>query len=166
MFVNYQIVMKYVILLLISISGFSQDLHHQMLSSQGKSVVMSNGVLISQTIGQQSAIGNFKNGYTVGQGFQQSNWKKIVAKNIETNISTITFPNPFISRINFQFSKQITDKIQIAIFDVRGRLIFQQEKRANNNILTIDLESIASSNYLVKLTAENYTYYTQILKKQ
>jgi hypothetical protein len=158
--------MKYVILLLISISGFSQDLHHQMLSSQGKSVVMSNGVLISQTIGQQSAIGNFKNGYTVGQGFQQSNWKKIVAKNIETNISTITFPNPFISRINFQFSKQITDKIQIAIFDVRGRLIFQQEKRANNNILTIDLESIASSNYLVKLTAENYTYYTQILKKQ
>lgn len=157
--------MKYVILLLISISGFSQDLHHQMLSSQGKSVVMSNGVLISQTIGQQSAIGNFKNGYTIGQGFQQSNWKKIVAKNIETNISTITFPNPFISRINFQFSKQITDKIQIAIFDVRGRLIFQQEKRANNNILTIDLESIASSNYLVKLTAENYTYYTQILKK-
>ena len=159
-------VMKYVILLLISISGFSQDLHHQMLSSQGKSVVMSNGVLISQTIGQQSAIGNFKNGYTVGQGFQQSNWKKIVAKNIETTISTITFPNPFISRINFQFSKQITDKIQIAIFDVRGRLIFQQEKRVNNNILTIDLESIASSNYLVRLTAENYTYYTQILKKQ
>jgi hypothetical protein len=138
-----------------------------MLSSQGKTVVMSNGVLISQTRGQQSAIGNFKNGYTVGQGFQQSNWKKIVAKNIETNISTITFPNPFISRINFQFSKQITDKIQIAIFDVRGRLIFQQEKRANNNnILTIDLESIASSNYLVKLTADNYTYYTQILKKQ
>lgn len=162
--------MKYVILLLLlllfSISGFSQDLHHQMLSAQGKSVVMINGVLVSQTIGQQSAIGNFKNGFTVGQGFQQSNWKKIVAKNIETNISIITFPNPFISKINFQFSKPITDKIQIAIFDVRGRLIYQQERRANDNVLTIDLESIASSNYLVKLSTAKYTYYTQILKKQ
>ena len=158
--------MKYLILLFISASIFGQDLHHQMLSSQGKNVVISNGMLVSQTIGQQSAIGNYKNGYTVGQGFQQSNWKKIVAKNIETNISTITYPNPFISKINFQFSKQITDKIQIAIFDVRGRLVFKDERIIPETLLSIDLLHLASSNYLVRLTSTNFTYYSQILKQE
>jgi hypothetical protein len=138
-----------------------------MLSSQGTSKTLANGTFISQTVGQQSVIGNTtKNGYTIGQGYQQIVWGKYINSNLTSNITTTTYPNPFIQSVNFQFSKPIKETISIAIFDVRGRLIYQQEKRANDNILTIELGQLAAENYLVRLSANNYTYYTQILKEQ
>lgn len=153
----------FALLLLFNVS-MAQQLHHQMLSSQGKSTVLSNGMLVSQTIGQQSAIGNHTNGVTVGQGFQQSHWVKYVNSNTSVNIATITYPNPFITTVNFQFSQPIKETIEIAVFDVRGRLMFQDKKRAMDSVLTVELPQLASSNYLVRLTAPNYTYYSQILK--
>jgi hypothetical protein len=59
--------MKYKLLFLLFFNAYlySQSLHHQMLSSQGKSYIITNGMLVSQTIGQQSSIGNYKNGYAV-----------------------------------------------------------------------------------------------------
>ena len=156
----------HIFLLLTLTSVNAHKLHRQMLSAQGNSAVLNDGTFISQTIGQQSVIGNTtKNGYTTGQGFQQNVWGKYISSNITTDITTTTYPNPFIQLVNFQFSKPIKESISIAIFDVRGRLIYKQEKRAIDNLLTIDLESIASSNYLVRLSSTNYTYYTQILKQ-
>ena len=159
--------MKYLIwiILALTLNSYSQDLHHQMLSSQGKNTILSNGMLVSQTIGQQSAIGNHTNGVTVGQGFQQSHWAKYVKSNTSVNIATTTYPNPFITTVNFQFSQPIKETIEIAVFDVRGRLIFQDKKRATDSVLTVELQQLASSNYLVRLTAPNYTYYSQILKQ-
>ena len=153
------------IFLALTLNSYCQDLHHQMLSSQGKSTILNNGMLVSQTIGQQSAIGNHTNGVTVGQGFQQSHWAKYVKSNTSVNIATTTYPNPFITTVNFQFSQQIKETIEIAVFDIRGRLIFQDKKRATDSVLTVELPQLASSNYLVRLTAPNYTYYSQILKQ-
>lgn len=159
--------MKHLILIFLALSfkSYSQDLHHQMLSSQGKSTILGNGMLVSQTIGQQSAIGNHTNGITVGQGFQQSHWAKYLKSNVTNQITTTTFPNPFITTVNFQFSKPISEIIEITLFDVRGRLIFQDKKRASDSVLTVELPQLASSNYLVRLTASNYIYYSQILKQ-
>jgi hypothetical protein len=158
--------MKKILLLLLFTSRiYSQNLHHQMLSTQGTSKVLSNGMLVSQTIGQQSAIGNHTNGITVGQGFQQSHWAKFLNSNVAVQITTTTYPNPFIATVNFQFSQIIKEPIEITVFDVRGRLIFQDKKRAAESILTVELPQLASSNYLVRLSAPNYTYYSQILKK-
>ena len=153
------------IFLALTLNSYCQDLHHQMLSSQGKSTILNNGMLVSQTIGQQSAIGNHTNGVTVGQGFQQSHWAKYVKSNTSVNIATTTYPNPFIATVNFQFSQPIKETIEIAVFDIRGRLIFQDKKRATDSVLTVELPQLASSNYLVRLTAPNYTYYSQILKQ-
>ncbi len=148
------------------ISSYSQDIHHQMVSAQGISKTLPNGMFISQTIGQQSVIGNFtNNGYTFGQGFQQSVWSKYIHSNSNNVITTITYPNPFISSINFQFSQVINETISVSIFDIRGRLVFTQNKQAINTILTIELPNLASSNYLVHLTTSNYNYFTQILKQ-
>ena len=157
--------MKTIVLLFITFSGYSQILHHQMFSSQGETARTSSGVVIRQTIGQQSAIGNHTNGFTVGQGFQQSNWSKYLKSNTSVNIATTTYPNPFISTVNFQFSQPIKETIEIAVFDIRGRLIFQDKKRATDSVLTVELPQLASSNYLVRLTAPNYIYYSQILKQ-
>ena len=160
--------MKYLFLALgCCLSVFSQNpLHHQMQSSQGTSKVLSNGTYVSQTIGQQSVIGNCtKNGVTYGQGFQQSVWSKYIQSSVANSITTVTYPNPFISTIHFQFSQPIKETISVALFDIRGRLVYTEDKKASDTILTLELPNLASSNYLVRLSTPNYTYYTQILKQ-
>ena len=159
---------KFLFFILLNLSVYSQSLHHQMLSAQGTSTQLSNGVYMSQTIGQQSIIGtSTKDGVTYSQGFQQSVWSKYLNQNAAlSSITTITYPNPFVQTINFQFSKPLSDVISVTVYDIRGRLIYQEDKKAVENILTIELPQLASSNYLVKLSATNYTYYTQILKQQ
>lgn len=159
---------KYCFCLLITFSSVAaQKLHHQMLSSQGTSKILPNGFIVRQTIGQSSVIGNFTvAGITYTQGFQQCLWNKYITSNSLISISTVTYPNPFISSINFQFSQTIKEPISISIFDINGRIVFSDNKQATNNILSIELPNLSSSNYLVKLATPNYAYYTQILKKQ
>jgi hypothetical protein len=159
---------KFLFFILLNLSVYSQSMHHQMLSAQGTGTQLSNGVYVSQTIGQQSVIGtSTKDGVTYSQGFQQSVWSKYLNQNAAlSSITTITYPNPFVQTVNFQFSKPLSDVISVTVYDIRGRLIYQEDKKAVENILTIELPQLASSNYLVKLFATNYTYYTQILKQQ
>ena len=160
--------MRYVVLIFCctSISMYSQRLHHQMLSAQGKSTTTSDGLYVSQTIGQQSATGTSKNdGVYYSQGFQQSIWASYIKSTMNNPITTITYPNPFVETVNFQFSQAITDVISVMVFDIRGRLVFQEDKKAIQNTLTVALPMLAASNYLVKLIAPNYNYYTQIIKK-
>ena len=144
----------------------AQELHHQMLSSLGTVKVLTDGTYISQTIGQQSVIGNYnKNGVTYSQGFQQNVWSKYIISTENNPIKAVVYPNPFISTINFQFLQSIKETISVALFDVRGRLIYSEDKKATDNTLILELTNLASSNYLVRLSTTNYTYYTKILKQ-
>jgi hypothetical protein len=160
--------MKY-LLLLFAIPFHGQVLHHQMLSSQGKSTKIASGLLINQTVGQQSITGSSSNkNYLLMQGFQQSLWSKYIASNNGDGIDSFTittYPNPFTETVNFEFSKPITDFISISVFDILGRLVNEQQEKATNNILTIDLGSLPTSEYLIRLNANNLNYYTKIIKK-
>ena len=158
--------MKTILLFLLSFSCFSQKLHHQMLSSQGGTKHTSNGFVVRQTVGQLSAIGNYKSSnLVVGQGFQQSNKMRPGALPI-TSITTTTYPNPFIDKVNFQFSSPVKGIIKISLFDILGRLVFSAEKLPINNILTIDNLFFPEGEYFAKLTANNFTYTTNLLKSK
>lgn len=161
--------MKYFLIIFLSM-GFiaqAQDLHHQALSAQGTSTVLTNGMYVSQTIGQQSVVGNQEvAGKMVGQGFQQALWDNYIKMNAQNNMTTITYPNPFVETVHFQFSQPVDGPIAIAVFDIRGRLIFQEKRQAENQLLTLNLNHLPASNYLVQLTASDYSYYSQIIKKQ
>jgi hypothetical protein len=141
-----------------------QILHHQMVSSQGTSKILSDGTVISQTIGQQSLSGTSNNYYVVMQGFQQSFWGKYSTSNPVTTIKTTTFPNPFIQTVNFEFSRVITEEINVNVFDLGGRLVFEQKKKADDLILTITLPFLPSSEYLVRLSTSSFKYFTKIIK--
>ncbi len=155
-------------ILIILFFGYSvqaQKLHHQMLSSQGSSKVLPNGMKLRQTIGQQSVSGNYKkDNFIVGQGFQQSIFSRTDLYNFPMDIKTITYPNPISDFVNFKFSQTINGFIKVYIFDLLGRVVFYQEKKASQNLLTIDAIYLAEGEYLVKLTAKNYNYSTKILK--
>ena len=137
-----------------------------MLSSQGTSTRASGGVFVRQTVGQQSVIGNFRNtNAIVGHGFLQSETMKTAVAPV-ISITTITYPNPFIDSVNFQFSSPISGPIKISLFDVMGRLVYYKEKIAINNIVTIENLSFAQGEYFAKLTAKNFTYSTNLLKSK
>ena len=155
--------MKY-LLLFFSVSFYGQNLHHQMLSSQGQTKTISSGHTISQTIGQQSTTGNSNNGTVVMQGFQQNLWSSYIASNDKNEIIVKTYPNPFIDNVNFQFSKSISDEISVYIFDIAGHLVYQHKGKTATSILTIDLAKLPRSEYLVQLRVNTITYYTKIIK--
>ena len=158
-------ILKIILFLLVTLSSFSQTLHHQMLSSQGASTTV-GGLKVSQTIGQQSVIGNYRGSdFMVGQGFQQSHLMKTVKAPVITVITT-TYPNPFIDQIHFEFSSVIAGPIKFSLYDVMGRLVASEEKRATDTILTISDLSLAEGQYFVKLSAKNYNYSTNLLKTQ
>lgn len=159
--------MKY-LLLLFTITFHGQVLHHQMLSSQGTSKELKNGLVVRQTVGQQSIIGSsISDKLSINQGFQQNAWSKLVASNKSSDgdFKMIIYPNPFIDIVNFQFSKVITDLINITIFDVAGRMILQENKKIAGTVLTIDLSNLPASVYLVQLRVNNFNYYTKIIKQ-
>ena len=160
--------MKY-LFLLFSITFQAQVLHHQMISSQGLSTKTVDGLRISQTVGQQSLTGTYGNKENlVMQGFQQNLWGQYIASNHIEAIEAIkmtAYPNPFVTTINFEFSKPIADYIAIFVFDVAGHLVYEQKKKANNTILSIDLATLATSEYLIRLSTPTFNYYTKIIKQ-
>ena len=107
-----------------------------------------------------------KNNTFVGQGFQQSLLSKTGTSSLVDEILTTTYPNPFVDQINFQFSKPVSGLITITIFDLLGRLVFKEQKEASQNILTLDNLQFSQNEYLVKLSASNYNYATQIIQSK
>jgi hypothetical protein len=50
--------------------------------------------------------------------------------------------------------------------EAKKKRLKEKDKKAIENMLTLELPNLASSNYLVRLTSNNYIYYTQILKQE
>ena len=147
----------------------SQILHHQSINSQGSSIKLSNGLFVSQTIGQQSVIGTkINSNFVVQQGFQQYLKGTYIFKDFDSNLANqvYLYPNPVTSVLNIQFYKDIVDKVTVSIFNMNGKLVF---KRANNlllnNLLTLDSIGILSSGvYVVIIESGNQSFKSKFLK--
>lgn len=152
-------------LCIVSFSSYGQTISRQTIDAQGVSAVISNGVFISQSIGQQSVIGNYKGDVNLNQGFQQSQWNRLISSNPPKLISTLIYPNPFLSTIYFQFSEPVLQPIAIAIFDVTGKLVHATTESTLNSILQLDLQNLAVGVYFVRLQSASFQYYSQIVKQ-
>ena len=143
----------------------AQELHHQMISAQGATKVTSSGIIVKQTIGQQSVSGTSSGSVVVQQGFQQNFWSKFLAESQWSGITVIPFPNPYTTIINFQFSTVINSSIDVSIFDIQGRMVHSGSEKVAGNLLTLNLERFPTAEYLVKLSSTQFYYYTKIIKK-
>lgn len=142
----------------------AQGIHHQMTASQGASVQVSNKLMVQQTVGQQSVTGNYLgSAFSVGQGYQQGRFSKSKGP-AALNIQIMTFPNPFTSKINFQFSASIDGLIKISIYDITGRVVMNSEKELLNNVLSLENLNFPDGQYIVKLSAKNFNYTTNLIK--
>jgi hypothetical protein len=152
-----------ILFLLLACNGFSQTLHHQMISSHGGKSSLESGILVNYTVGQQSVVGTKTGNITVQQGFQQSNWNKIIAAN-EVVINTTTYPNPYVDVVNFQFSHSIGENVSLLVFDVLGRQVYANSLQIFENKTSVNLQELQSAEYFVQLSNNTFTYHTKIIK--
>jgi hypothetical protein len=135
-----------------------------MISAQGGSANTQSGLVVKYTIGQQSVTGTKTGNVIVQQGFQQSNWAKILDQNT-ISIATTVYPNPFVNEVNFSFSTSPGEKISAYVFDVLGRLVYSEDVKNENNSITLSLLQLSTAEYLVKLTSEKFVHSAKILKQ-
>ena len=142
---------------------FSQKAHHQMISSQGSSSLTSSGLIVNQTIGQQSIAGSFSGNFLVQQGFQQSLWANYLTSSEKTHITT--YPNPFTDLVHFNTISIKSGKIAVQIFDINGKVVYIKEHFVENKLITINLSSLSIGMYLVKLNRKDFNHFSKIIKK-
>ena len=137
--------MKFIISLafmLTVISISSQNIHHQMLSSQSTSSVSNSGLIIKQTIGQISATGSFSEKFSVQQGYQQANWTAHLLA-LE-KISMTSYPNPFTQFIHFNFIDSKEGPVRVQIFDMNGKSVYQIAHTVKNKSIRINLSMVTA----------------------
>jgi len=142
----------------------AQTLHHEMLSAQGGSAVVSNGYTVNYTVGQQSVIGTSVNGYTVQQGFQQNVWYRLEGPN-KDQISVKLYPNPFVETINFTFSKPLNEPLKITLFDVLGRIIKEKTITVDAQQSSLSFPVLAAAEYVIVLSSSEINQSFKIIKK-
>ena len=156
---------KKIVLIMLSIGANAQELHHQMLSSQGHTIVSETGITVRQSIGQQSVIGTFtSNQLRVEQGYQQSMLKMSTNAIMGNDIKITVYPNTFKDMINFQFSKPINGVVNISIFDVLGRTVYSKEHHISDSSLAINNLHFADGKYIAKVTLKNHYYIINLIK--
>jgi hypothetical protein len=143
----------------------SQELHHEMISSQGKSVELDSGIYVTQTIGQHSIASYSIDNLTVQQGYQQSFWSSLINTNEEFSLDINFYPNPTIDIVNFNFSNLESSDLNVLVFDYAGRVLITTKIDIENYKTKLDLSSLPSGSYLIYLNTNKFNYHTKIIKK-
>ena len=143
----------------------SQELHHEMISSQGKSVELDSGIYVTQTIGQHSIASYSIDNLTVQQGYQQSFWSSLINTNEEFSLDINFYPNPTIDIVNFNFSNLESSELNVLVFDYAGRVLITTKINIEDYKTKLDLSSLPSGSYLIYLNTNKFNYHTKIIKK-
>lgn len=146
---------KYLVRSAVGVSGASESI-----------TVQNKSYFVQQSIGQASAIGTFQNyGYTLRQGFLQPNvLAKIVDANLSIDLEATFYPNPFVESVTLAFTEKIKGNIEIAVFDMLGRLVFSKSYRATQN-LKMQFKNLSIAGHILKVTANNKQFIKNIIKK-
>lgn len=154
----------YLLLLLIPSIGNSQTTQ-QTISSQGFTGKTKKNLLVTQSVGQLSVIGNLNlnSNNLLNQGFQKPNWNTLVASS-SNNLTINITPNPFKDWIYLNVNGKVTHDLNCQVFDIAGRLIktFKIPKVQINS--PIDLSRLEDASYLLIFEHNNEFYYKILLK--
>ncbi|TCK68751.1 putative secreted protein (Por secretion system target) [Winogradskyella wandonensis] len=118
---------------------------------------------VSQSIGQSSIIGTYKsNGYYLRQGYQQP-LNIHQSRDYSSLLSAKVFPNPFSRQLNIVFTERIQSDISVLIFDINGRLIYNQNFEPRQDV-EIQIENISKGTYFLKVASKRKRFNTKLIK--
>jgi hypothetical protein len=78
------------------------------------------------------------------------------------------FPNPTSDEVQLKYNLPKEDKIQIALYDLQGKLILEKNlgsKNEGENLDNLDLRQIATGIYICRISGEKNSISKQIIKK-
>lgn len=136
-----------------------------MISSQGGTFVAKNGLVVRQSVGQMSAIGNAVVGSMVlQQGFQQSLISQLFPVYNANTIVTTIYPNPFIGPISVGFSAPIDNNLSVSLYNMSGFSLFTKSFTTPQSVLNFNLDNLPVGSYVIRVTAKNYSFSKIIIK--
>jgi hypothetical protein len=159
--------MRLIFLVIFSVNiSYAQELVRENIGSSGASGIVDK-IHINQSVGQQSALNGTvsNNDITLRQGFQQPIFR--IEKNTLTDISVldlVIFPNPFRYDISVRFNQEPTERIDVLIFDTKGRLIKKLDFDPLIEII-IPCKELARGSYLLNIKTSNKQYRANIIKQ-
>jgi len=98
------------------------------------------------------------------QGFIQP--PKFIETNLILNnlLNVKISPNPFTEVIDIIFSEEIKNKIKVKIYDLMGRLVFNDELPIKSEH-KINLNLIPDSQFILRLETEKKYFQAKIIKR-
>ena len=145
-----------------------QVLHRQTLSNNGVSTLTKKGFFVSHTIGQSISSQTVNKATIITQqGFQQSMFSKPGLEIDIPKLSIVTkaYPNPFVSFVKIDFSEEINDDMQVILFDMSGKVLFEISKTPENKSITLDnLDFLPAGSFFLSLKSTNYLLSNQLIK--
>ena len=68
-------------------------------------------------------------------------------------------PNPATDEVQVSFNSEVNGDMKLQVMDIRGKLILQQSKQVllGNNIMTINVNELASGYYILNVAQGDYT---------
>jgi hypothetical protein len=151
--------------------GTSSDVLLRSTTSSGGSseVVSLNGttVVVQQSIGQASPIGSASSeSRTVIQGFIQPNiLAKILTPEIPESLEVGVYPNPFVDFLVVDFALLPLSTVTVSVFNILGSELKRTAFSASKQ-LTVDLSSLTSGYYFLKVECNGTQHVEKILKSK
>ena len=161
---NYKIIF---FVFFVIVSANAQELYKQTILSQGSTSKLESGLIISQSIGQESVIGNFSNdNVKIIQGFQQPFWTRLISNSSSVIPIEIThFPNPVTDNLNLNFYNYEIGELNLSIYDYSGRILMKRKISVESGKSIVNLTTLPSGSFLIGLKNDKINYYIKIIKK-
>lgn len=142
----------------------SLGLHAQVSINTAGGNAASTGGSISYTIGQMAFHAESGPDGSSTQGVQQPYEISVLSVSEESeNISLSIYPNPSTDYLHLTSTEEISN-LSYQLFDINGRLL--KSERINGNQTDINMQSLVSATYFIKINQGNKTIKTyKIIKK-
>ncbi|HWJ28592.1 MAG TPA: MBG domain-containing protein, partial [Flavisolibacter sp.] len=88
----------------------------------------------------------------------------VIERNINLSGEVLVYPNPFSDKVRIDLGSSDASKVQVEVSDLLGKKVYSATLVNNNNI-EVDLSSLVTGVYMVKVTAGNSISTHKIIKK-
>lgn len=157
------------LLLFITFYSAYPQVPHNVISTlsmaSGSHTLSKGGSIISfpQSIGQSSVTGVFRNStLSARQGFIQP-LRMLKPRSVEITFDADIYPNPFTEDIMVSFPDFVSDKIQISLYDLQGKILFSRQDVATAKI-ELPFKTIPAGFYILKIKMGNQILTRKIVK--
>ncbi len=132
----------------------AQSLEQNVLGAAGDSFINSVAQL-NYTVGELSVESEIANAIILTQGFHQTTLSVTEVTEIGVFNEIDVFPNPTQEYVLVHFHGFINQDRKIQVYDLVGQLVLEEDLKANEEEIRLNLADIRAGQYLLTISTEN-----------